>query len=356
MKAFIVLTAVLGSFLLSTDGLCVHKDISVERRWHDFKIDFNKTYRTYEEEVKRAKIFRQNSAKFAKHNELYAAGSVSFKIGVNQHADKIFSELFKSFYEMQKRHEKRLRNKTKITEFPKKFEIDASFVVPDELDWREKGAVTAVRDQKECGSCWGQGVVASIEAQHFLQTGNLTQFSVQQLVDCSTENLACDGGSPQGAFSYLIKHHITTESSYPYKAVSGSCAATSDDGDSVNVETYVEMHSGDEELLKRAIAQAGPVVVGINFLIESFWLYSEGIYFDLNCKNDLLNHIMLAVGYGTDEVTGYDYWIVKNSFGAQWGENGYIRIRRNAGNHCGIATMFSYPILKNATESDNESE
>jgi C1A family cysteine protease len=218
--------------------------------------------------------------------------------------------------------------------------------VPDSIDWSDKGAVTPVKNQGSCGSCWAFSTVGSLEGRAQLAKGNLQQFSEQQFVDCDKDfgDQGCNGGLMDNAFKYAEQADICTEDSYAYKGKGGSCAAS---GCSVGLKTgevsgFVDVKTNDEQALMEAVA-AGPVSVAVD-AVTLFQLYFGGIMSGL-CGASL-DHGVLVVGYGTDN--GKDYWKVKNSWGSSWGEKGYVRMLRGKGGkgQCGILSgPPSYPVI-----------
>jgi len=215
---------------------------------------------------------------------------------------------------------------------------------PFSIDWREKGVITNVKNQGHCGSCWSFSATGSIEAIHAIKTGMLLNISEQQLVDCSVDygNHGCQGGSMDSAFKYVIDNGLCSEQEYPYQGVEGQCM---DCKGIINISDYKDVIPNNEEILKRVVHQQ-PVSIAIQANLKSFQLYSSGIYSDPSCGTQL-DHGVLVVGYGHDMLHNMDYWIVKNSWGPLWGENGYIRIQRNIENSsglCGIAMQPSIPI------------
>ncbi|KAJ9578171.1 hypothetical protein L9F63_005603, partial [Diploptera punctata] len=216
-------------------------------------------------------------------------------------------------------------------------------VIPDEIDWRKKGAVTRVKDQGDCGSCWAFSSVGSIEGQQFRKSGVLTELSEQNLVDCDTENWGCDGGLMNTIFNYVQKNGgIDTEKTYPYEAKDGKCRFNRSNV-GATISGYVSLPRGDENKLTEAVATIGPISVGMN-VPRDFCDYSEGIIYQRNCDPDRMRHAVLVVGYGTDKETKEDYYIIKNSWGESWGMKGYFLMARNKNNNCGIATAASYPL------------
>jgi len=208
-------------------------------------------------------------------------------------------------------------------------------VMDDSLDWRTKGAVTPVKDQAQCGSCWAFSTTGSVEGANQIKSGQLQSVSEQQLVDCagSAGNQGCNGGLMDDAFEYIIKNGgIGSEASYPYTARDGKCKQVPS---VATVSKYTDVKKNDETGLMSAV-NIEPVSVAVD--AESWSSYRKGIMSGPCGKS--LDHGVLAIGYGTD--AGQDYWLVKNSWGTSWGESGFIRLIRNK-NECGIAEAASYP-------------
>jgi len=225
-------------------------------------------------------------------------------------------------------------------------EVDISNL-PNDVDWRDKGAVNKVKNQGSCGSCWAFSAIASLEGAHALSKGNkYTSLSEQQLVDCSTAfgNMGCNGGLMDQAFTYLINatKGDDLETAYPYKGVDGSCAylATSI---GATIKSFVDIKAQDEAALLAAVSTVGPVSIAIQ-AASDFMFYSSGVYDSTQCSSSpqTLNHGVAIVGYGVDGAA--PYWIVRNSWSANWGEQGYIRMARGK-NMCGLADVASYPVV-----------
>uniref|UniRef100_A0A8C7FA18 Cathepsin L.1 n=1 Tax=Oncorhynchus kisutch TaxID=8019 RepID=A0A8C7FA18_ONCKI len=211
--------------------------------------------------------------------------------------------------------------------------------LPTTMDWRDKGYVTSIKDQKDCGSCWAFSPTGSLEGQHYRKTNKLVSLSEQQLVDCSSEfgNMGCMGGLMDQAFEYiksLAPGGLDTEDSYAYHAEDKKCHYKPDSLGATCTK-YIDMTSGDESALQQAVATVGPVSVAIDAAIDAVF------FLDIS---DQMDHGVLAVGYGTSD-DGQDYWLVKNSWGFDWGDKGYIMMSRNKHNKCGIATASSYPLV-----------
>jgi C1A family cysteine protease len=209
--------------------------------------------------------------------------------------------------------------------------------IPNSIDWRLKGAVTKVKDQGQCNSSWAFAAIGAIESLYFIKTGKLIEFSEQELIDCSQYNQGCDDGSIYLAFKYIVENGISLEAEYQYIGQNKICQSFL--GNKIfPISGFKNIVSGDENALKIAVAQQ-PVVAKIESSQKGFQFYSKGI---MNAECDIdLNHSVLIVGYGSEN--GEDYWIVKNSWGLQWGEDGYIRIQRGY-NKCGISMNAVYPV------------
>jgi C1A family cysteine protease len=221
----------------------------------------------------------------------------------------------------------------------------------DGIDWRGTGAVTAVKDQGTCGSCWSYGTTGAIEGQIFKKSGDSVEISQQNLMDCSWPegNNACDGGLDFNAYAWIIKHGgIATSRSYgDYLNADGFCHFTDPDIDvGAKVTGYVNVTEGDVDALNDALVHVGPISVSIDASPDSFYYYKGGYYDNAECKNgvDDLDHTVLAVGFTVDPATGDRYSIVKNSWSTYWGMDGYVLVAQK-GNVCGVATTPTYPIL-----------
>ncbi|XP_028138891.1 procathepsin L-like [Diabrotica virgifera virgifera] len=306
-----------------------------KEEWVQFKVKNNKSYRSYVEEQTRFRIFQENLRKIENHNEKYNNGESTFKFGVTKFADLTEKE----FLDLLVLSKNARPNRTHATHL-----LAPLRDLPSALDWRDKGAVTEVKDQGMCGSCWTFSTTGSVEGAHFLKTGNLVSLSEQNLVDCAKDTCyGCGGGWMDKALEYIEKGGIMSEKDYPYEGVDDNCRFDISKV-AAKISNFIYIKKNDEEDLKNAVAAKGPISVAID-ASATFQLYVSGILDDTECSNefDSLNHGVLVVGYGTEK--GKDYWIVKNSWGVNWGMDGYIRMSRNKNNQCGITTDGVYPTI-----------
>jgi len=203
------------------------------------------------------------------------------------------------------------------------------------VDWSTKGAVTPVKDQGQCGSCWAFSTTGGMEGAWQIASGSLKSMSEQQLVDCSTQNAGCNGGSMELAFNYAGTTNVATESSYPYKGRDGSCKSSYTTAIPSGGVTGYKSVGQSSNSLKSALA-TGPVSVAIEADQTAFQMYSGGVL-SSGCGTNL-DHGVLAVGYDSTSFK------VKNSWGSSWGANGYLQISQS-GNTCGIHSDASYPTV-----------
>lgn len=288
-------------------------------------------------------IFTENVEKVRHQNKLFNDRNKTFKIGLNQFGDVTFSE----FLKMNEVNEEIVQVPDEVFFDPVRFEADETYVkLPLSFDWRDYGVVSNVKDQSVCGSCYAMAAVGSIESQLMIKTGKLIDLSVQEIVDCAGdyESWGCEGGIKYRVYDYVKdKGGLSSSNDYPLEGVQLQCKRTKLSQIPIQLKSYVEVPPNDEDVLKYAVTKVGPIAVSIDINQESFMRYSAGIYDEPNCTTNT-NHAALLVGYGVEG--GKDFWILKNSYGSNWGESGYIRIARNSDNLCGIATEAIYPLLK----------
>ncbi|CAF1025075.1 unnamed protein product [Rotaria sordida] len=225
-------------------------------------------------------------------------------------------------------------------------------VLPDSFDWREKNLVSSIKNQLECGSCYAFATIAVLESLYAWKNNlkEVIDFSPQQIVDCSSGNNGCGGGTFGPSIRYLQKNHgkLSRLNSYPYTAVaSEQCRKNDTNQVHLGNLQYRSIAVGNEVILAKALTIKGPIFIGLNTKSKLFTFYKEGVYKVDNCSNSRMSmdHALALVGYGFDKELQLPYWIIKNSYGTTWGENGYLRLAKDNGNMCGVATMASFAEL-----------
>jgi len=309
-----------------------------QQTFNDWMINNEKKYDSEEEYNKRYAVWLNNLNQINEWNSKKTYGHAEF--GLTQFSDWTSDE-FASYSRCHKNKKSGMLEK-ECWEFNQVKKLGDA---PDSIDWRTKGAVTPVKDQGNCGSCWSFAATGTLEGANFMQWGELNSLSEQNLIDCSGKccyNDGCDGGRSDWAIWYVVLNKgLNTEESYKYTAHDGVCKFNKSNIGG-NATHCVTLPKGDENALKEAVGKVGPVAVAIS-VNNAFANYKTGVYTDSHCPNaeNQLSHAVLVVGYGTEN--GQDYWIVKNSWGLKWGDQGYIKMRRNFKNMCGIATDAVYP-------------
>jgi C1A family cysteine protease len=292
-----------------------------------FRERFHRRYDNLQELETRFSIFKNNLMHIHTHNAM----NHTFNMSVNQFADFTLAEF-----------KERVGTINLKTYGCKPFTFSLS-ELPESIDWREKGAVTTVKDQGQCGSCWTFSATGAIEGAWAIQTGELVDLSEQELVDCAGVKYGshgCNGGQMDGAFEYVIKNG-QCGANYSYTGKSGACQKCLA---IAAVSSCYDVLANDQVALKAAVAQQ-PVSVAIEADTNYFQFYSGGVLAGVECGTNL-DHGVLIVGYGTEN--NQDYWLVKNSWSTSWGEDGYIKIGRSDSKNdkgvCGIAMEASFPI------------
>ncbi|KAL7717995.1 Cysteine proteinase 3 [Entamoeba marina] len=289
---------------------------------------------TSAELLKRKAIFNRNAryvAEYNKHHKFHLSVNGPFADMTNEEYNHLLKEYTIEDDQIQIEESKRSIKS-----------------VPESIDWREKGVVPAVRDQASCGSCYAFGAVGALECRFLIGgserfTADNLDLSEQQIVSCSG-NSGCGGGSTARVFTYVQLYGIMQEVDFPYTATDGNCSYDKSQA-VVTCSGHSQLPVGSEAALTEAVAE-GPVVVSIDASHDSFHLYSDGVYDEPACSTTYHNHAVVVVGYGT--LGEDDYYIVRNSWGDSWGQEGYILMSRNKNNQCSITSNAI--VVKNPTE------
>ena len=307
------------------------------KQFSNFQDKFVKKYENIKELETRFEIFRTNLRNIIIHN---MDRSQNFTMGVNQFTD-LTPEEFKAQYVSGLKAEVGLAGCGSFS--------GSASGAPASIDWRAKGAVTSVKDQGQCGSCWTFSATGAVEGAWAIAKGQLIDLSEEELVECAGlkyGSMGCSGGQMEGAFKYIIEKGQCSLSSYPYTSGTGQSGACKTSCSPVaKLSSCSDVKPNDQLSLKAAVAKQ-PVSIAIEADTKYFQSYSSGILTSSSCGTNL-DHGVLITGYGTEN--GIDYWMVKNSWSTSWGDQGYVKIARSSSTNdqgiCGIAMQPSFPTV-----------
>jgi len=312
-------------------GVVFATALTPRRQFIQFQHKYNKVY-SAEEFLLRYDIFREN----LKLVETMNAGKSTPVYGVTKFFDLTPAE-FQDKYLMRKTvNTKHLRAEKPF--HPKDL---SKISIPASYDWRTKNAVTPVYNQEQCGSCWAFSTTENIESMWFLAGHTLTQLSMQQIVDCDTSDDGCGGGDPPTAYQYVMSAGgMDPLADYPYTAEDGYCSFKSSEVVAHITNWQYATQNNDENQMASELVSEGPLSICVD--ASSWQYYNGGIIMHGDGCGDSLDHCVQAVGYSTSN--GTPYWIVRNSWGTDWGENGYLKVERGY-NVCGISDEATYAVI-----------
>lgn len=321
----LLLAAAVSAAPLLVDG-------EYENLWHGFVEEHGKVYHPTEV-MQRFEIFKDNVDFITDHNANHAE-RLGYTVGINQFADMTNGEFARTMTGLNAMQTKSQDNVELLPE-----------ATATGVDWTTKNAVTPVKNQGQCGSCWAFSTTGSVEGIKAIKSGKLQSFSEQELVSCagSFGNQGCNGGLMDDGFKYIMAKGDVLESKYPYTGKTGKCVKSKTKNPSVKITGFKDVKANSESQLMAAVEKQ-PVSVAIEADQSGFQFYKNGV-FSGTCGTNL-DHGVLVVGYGSE--SGKDYWKVKNSWGASWGTKGYINLARNVktkGGQCGVAKQPSYPTI-----------
>jgi len=305
-------------------------------KWASFKAQHGKSYDCDHEEHKRKQHFLEHTHHIESHNEKFHRGEVDFKVGHNEFSDMSHEEFKKTRMGFNAPPPHMREN---VTEFGSSLSAPS---IPASVDWRAQ-CHDKVKNQGQCGSCYSFYANGALEGALARKHGRPFDLSEQNLVDCSYgRNNGCEGGLMTTSFDHIkTAGGINHQTDYPYTGKVGTCAYKHAKK-AASITSHVRVRATENDLAV-AVSTVGPVAVAMNASPRSVMMYKSGILSDPSCTSSGLNHAVVCVGYGSEN--GKAYWIIKNSWGAAWGEKGYIRIARNSNNMCGIASDACYPVL-----------
>jgi cathepsin L len=344
------LVQVIVSLCLLTVSVNQLNAAEADADWEAFKERYDKKYKTETEDALRKTIRLKNLVLIDKHNKEAKEGLHSYTVAENHLADWSQEE-FQKMLGLKRKPRRQVRSTSSQPAMPVYSNTVDVSTLPTSVNWVESSNwVGPVMNQGQCGSCWSYSSTGAIEAQYANVSGTFVQMSEQNLIDCSTAegNGGCNGGLIDDAFWYVQTYGLESLASYPdvsnITAVSDYTCAYDSSKSVTSITSWRNVEENSELALQQAVASVGPVSVGIDASLWSFQFYKSGVYSNSLCTAAGIDHAVLTVGYGVYEDTT-DYWYIQNSWGTDWGTDGYFMLARNDGNMCGVATEASFPVI-----------
>ncbi|XP_020087908.1 fruit bromelain-like [Ananas comosus] len=317
-------------------------DDPMMRRFEEWMARFHRVYTDDAEKWRRFQIFQDNVNYIESFNN--RSGN-SYTLGTNQFADMTFDEFLAKYTGTSVPLKMKSETLT-LTSFE---DVNIS-AVPKSIDWRDHGAVTEVKQQGTCESCWAFTAIATVEGIYKIKKGSLIPLSEQEVLDCSVSYGCKGGGWVHKGYDFIISNKgVATEASYPYKEVQGNCASNIVPN-AASITGYKFLPRSESKLMN-AVSQQ-PVAAAVE-ADKKFQLYTGGIY--KGPCGVMINHAITVIGYGADNSTGDKYWIIKNSWGTNWGENGFMRLEKDVASKsglCGLTKQLVYPTITSTAPTE----
>nr|CAD7454121.1 unnamed protein product [Timema tahoe] len=306
-------------------------------KWEAFKSNHNKNYTSEEEHDYRMRNFFKKLDYIETHNDLHAKGQVKHTLNINKFADHTKEEVHDKYCGYKRGD----LDKLEIKKVP--YTLGSTNELPTNFDLRDYDYVTPVRDQGSCGACWAFSAMSALECLLMKERGSVNHLSEQWLIDCSDMN--CSGGWMASAYDFMMsKEAVVEDKSYPYTAAEAETCHNFSNNVNTSITGVCMIEPYNEAMLMHAVYTKGCICVALNGSPDDFHHYESGVYTNYkDCDPNTMTHAATLCGFGTTQ-DGVKYWLLKNSWGTDWGEEGYVRVGRE-NNTCGITTAPSCPLI-----------
>ena len=312
---------------------------SEDQDYQAFKRQFGKRTGNRADEEKRHTRFRQNKAAIDQHNEEYAQGKHSFRMGINQFADMSHDEFVRKFTGAKQPQNVSVSHETDDDEHQR-----SKRQVYSPVDWSSR--MNPIKNQQTCGSCWAFSTAGTLEGVYAAKFNKIISLSEQNLVDCARDaygSHGCEGGWPQSVFKYVQSYDINKGPYYPYiNRQNPTCKQITTYNAGLRVTSTLQATPSEDGLKK--LLQTGPLSIAM-YVSDAFQRYAGGIYTDYSCYGKNVNHAMILVGWGVDATTGRKFWKIRNTWDTTWGEKGYMRLAMDGTNPCQLWSFAFQPVL-----------